>query len=453
MELVKAEARFSIKELNKLFGSNIRAGFDVSVCTDSRSIKSEQIFLPLKGKSFDGHNYINNSFKIPRIFSFCEKKKLSRVKKQYRERLIPVRDTLDAYHKLANYYRKKTNPKVIAVTGSSGKTTTKDLLASILSSRFKVHKTLANHNNEIGVPKTILEMPPTTEVLVLELAMRGKGEIEFLSRTAEPDIAVITNAGTAHIGNLGSLQSIVIAKCEILKHLKKNGLAVLLNDQKLLRKADKIWKGKTAAFDLSQVSDMSFKDGRSYFTLSIKGLCHERYHINALGKVQVLNSLIGILIAKYLGLSPSQIQRGLSVFEIPSGRGRLVKISKDIYLIDESYNANPDSVRAAVNGLTECWGNGYRKILVLGKLAELGKHKDKLLRGLSKWLKAQELSTVITVGKELKMFLSAANVKNTNNTDECHAILKKLLTPHSVALIKGSRVAELEKVIKNLVKN
>lgn len=460
MKLVKSEARFSIKELNKLFKTRFNADFSVSICTDSRIIKPGQFFLPLKGELFDGHNYINNIFKKIwneknlGIFSFCEKKKLSKVKKQYRDRLIVVNNTLDAYHQLANYYRRKINPKVIAITGSSGKTTAKDLLASVLSSSFKVYKTEANFNNEIGLPKTILEMPPDTDVLVLELAMRGKGEIEFLSGTAEPDIAVITNAGTAHIGRLGSQEAIVKAKCEILKHMKKNGLAVLFNDKKLLKAAAKIKRNrKTASFDLEQVSQIMFKNGRSYFTLNMKNLSYETYSVGAMGNIHVLNSLISILIGKYLGLLKHQIQKGLSAFEIPPGRGGLVKISKDIYLIDESYNANPDSVKASVESLVQCWGNEYKKILVLGELAELGKHEGKLLHDLSKWLKDKELSTVITVGKKWKPFLSASNVKNASNTNVCCAILKRLLVPYSVILIKGSRVARLERVIKNLVKN
>ena len=456
MRLVKFEAKFNIKELNQLFKVRFKSkqlDQSFSICTDSRVIKSGQIFLPLIGESFDGHDFINNIFEEEQTtFSFCEKKKIKKVKKQYRNKLIIVKNALDAYHKLANYYRKKINPKVIAITGSSGKTTTKDLVASVLSSRFKVHKTVANFNNEIGLPKTILEMPPDTDVLVLELAMRGKGEIEFLSKTAEPDIAVITNVGTAHIGRLGSLEAIVKAKCEILKHLKKNGLAILADDEKLLKVANKLWKGRAATFDLSQASDINFSAGRTYFTINIKKLCYEKYSIGALGNIHILNTLIAILIAKYLGLIKDEIQRGLSAFEIPPGRGGLLQISKEIYLVDESYNANPDSVKAAVESLIGCWEDGYKKNLILGELAELGKHEDKLLYDLSKWLKTKKLSTVITVGKKLKSFFSGSNVKNVDNIDKSRAILKKLLLPHSVTLVKGSRVAKLERVIE-LVKN
>ena len=456
MKLVKSEAKFSTKDINQLFKTNIKPDFKRSVCTDSRSIKPEEIFLPICGKKLDGHDYINSVFeksvnrKNIKVFSFCEKKKLKKVNKKHREKLIIVENTLNAYHKLANHYRKKINPKVIAITGSSGKTTAKDLLASVLSSTFRVHKTEENFNNEIGVPKTILEMPENTEVLVLELAMRGRGEIEFLSKTAEPDIAIITNTGTAHIGRLGSKEAIIKAKSEILKHLKRDGIAILPNDKNLLKVTEKIWKGKAASFDLKQASEISFKDDRTYFTVDIKRLCYEKYSIYALGAIYVLNSLIAILTAKYLGLEKHEIQRGLSAFRIPAGRGVLFQISRDAFLIDETYNANPESVKAAVLNLTGCWNNGYKKILVLGELAELGKHESKLLEELSGWLKKQKLNNVITIGKKLKPFFSFSNVKNVSNTSECHAILKKLLTPHSVALIKGSRVAGLEKIVENL---
>ena len=185
----------------------------------------------------------------------------------------------------------------------------------------------------------------------------------------------------------------------------------------------------------------------------MKNLSYETYSIGAMGNIHILNSLVSILIGKYLGLLKYQIQKGLLTFKIPPGRGRLVKISKDIYLIDESYNANPDSVKAAVGSLVKCWGNGYKKILILGELAELGGHESKLLHDLSRWLKDKELSTVITVGKKLKPFFTGSNVKNAGNPDECCAILKRLLTPHSVTLVKGSRVARLEKLVEKLLSN
>ena len=158
--------------------------------------------MPFSGEKFDGHMFINEVFAKGVKYSFCEKSKTSGLDQS---KLIVVENTLDAYHKIANYYRRKINPIVIAVTGSSGKTTVKELIATVLNEKYRVHKTEANFNNEIGVPKTILEMPKDTDVLVLELAMRGKGEIRYLSGTSEPDVAIITNVGSSHVGRLGSL--------------------------------------------------------------------------------------------------------------------------------------------------------------------------------------------------------------------------------------------------------
>ena len=213
MTLKKYNAQFQIKELQELFSFNSPASTKVSICTDSRIICSDQLFLPLIGENFDGHDFINNVLDKGIKLSFCSASKLTKVKEVHKKKLIIVRDTLDAYHLLANHYRKKINPRVVAVTGSSGKTTTKELIAEVLATKFKTHKTEANFNNEIGISKTILEMPEDTKALVLELAMRQKGEIKYLSKTSEPDIGVITNIGTAHIGRLGSIDKIIRTKC------------------------------------------------------------------------------------------------------------------------------------------------------------------------------------------------------------------------------------------------
>lgn len=422
-----------------------------SVSTDSRNVKDHQIFLPIKGEKYDGHDFINEvleksnkSRNFPQIFSFCSAKNLPKVKDEFKANLLIVEDTLNAYSKLANYYRKKVNPKVIAVTGSSGKTTTKDLISSIVSTKYKTHKTQANHNNEIGLPMTILEMPSDTEVLVLELAMRAKGEIKYLSWICEPDIAVIINVGIAHIGRLGSRQSIIEAKCEVIEHLNREGLLVLNNDPRLIDCASSIWSGKIETFDLGEVKSISYKGTKTYFDIQSE---KKNYFINALGKVYVLNSLCAIKVANspYLGLSRDEIQSGLASFSVPEGRGNIIELSEDIYLVDETYNANPESVQAAVSNLIDCWSSEYKKILVLGELAELGEHKDVLLKGLNNWFEAQDLSTIITIGNELKQIKTK---NNFSSLEDCLLFLRELMIPKTVVLIKGSHTARLDKLIK-----
>ena len=434
-------AAFNLSELKELFNFKSDENNKISINTDSRTIKQNEIFLPLAGENFDGHDFINSALEICPL-AFCEEVEISKVKEKNKSKLILVENTLDAYHKIANHYRKKINPKVIAITGSSGKTTVKDLISSVLSIKYKVHKTEANFNNEIGVPKTILEMPEGTQVLVLELAMRGKGEIGFLSKTSEPDIVVITNVGTAHIGRLGTRENIAEAKCEALIYLRKEGIAVLHNDPLLKEEAKKLWHGKTIFFDLNETKDVSFEGGRSNFSF------HDRkYSIPTLGRIHVLNSIVGILVAETLGLKKEEIDKGLNSFNVPEGRGEIVKLKGDVYLIDETYNANPDSVKAAVSNLLECWGNDFKKVLVLGELAELGDCQDNLLKELAIWLQSKYLDNIITVGNKLSEINFAQNAKDNK---ECCAILKNLIMPKTIFLLKGSHAAKLNEVVDYL---
>lgn len=439
------QAKFSSNELNELFTSKIIIKEDHSINTDSRTIKEGEIFLPLPGEKFDGHDFINDIVKSGKQ-SFCEKTKIDKVESKYHTNLIQVESALDAYHKIANHYRKKINPKVIAVTGSSGKTTTKELISSVLSAKYKIHKTEKNYNNEIGVPKTILEMPQDTEVLVLELAMRGLNQINYLSKTAEPDIAIITNVGTAHIGILGSVENIIKAKSEILEYLNKDGCAILHNNPKLLEQTKKIWLGKTITFDENQIKNVTYKNGQSTF------LFNEEYSINALGKIYVLDSIIAILSAKELGMKKEEIQKGLNVFSVPSGRGNILSLGENKFLINETYNANPDSVKEAAFNLQESFDNSFNKVFVIGEMAELGDHQDKLLGELGKWLLDKNMSNVITIGEKLKQVnqMLGNKAKNVKNIEECCSILEGLMKPNTVISVKGSRVAGLEKIIEFL---
>ena len=435
---------FKSRDLFELF--SFKADLDLSFCisTDSRQIEPSQIFLPLFGEKFDGHDFIDEVLDKKILYSFCEKSKLQKVRNEaHRTKLIVVESSLDAYHKLAKQYLNRIKPKVIAVTGSSGKTTVKELIASVLSTRFRVHKTKANYNNEFGVPKTILEMPQDTEILILELAMRGEGQIRYLSKTAEPDIGIITNVGSAHIGLLGSKKSIIKAKCELLSELRKDGIAVLFNDKELVSYAKTVWEGNLQTFGLSMLEKLSYSGGIT--SLVYKG---EKFVIKAQGEIYAFNSLCAILVAYQLGLNADQVREGLASFQIPNGRGNVVPLKGNIFLIDESYNANPESVKAAVKNVIDSWDKSYKKVLVLGELAELGDHKAKLLSDLNLWLDSKDLYRVITVGNALSEITSGRNVKNI---EECCDILKDLLRPDTVFVIKGSHIAGLNKVVEYLV--
>lgn len=418
-------AEFTIDELSKLLSFKLDkeklSNKTHLINTDTRSIQKGEIFLPLTGENFNGHDFINEAFSNGATFSFCERDFVEKVDNEHRKNLIFVNNSLDAYHKLANYYRNKINPIVIAITGSSGKTTIKDLIASVLSVKYKTHKTKANFNNEIGIPKTILEMPHDTKVLVLELAMREKGEIDYLSKTAEPDIAIITNVGSAHIGKLGSLEEIVRAKCELFNHTRKTGKKIVYDDKKIIQ------------------------------CLKSKGISDfETFGKEGEGK-EKLNKDLVFKIAKHLGLSDDEIREGLSKYKIPMGRGNVIPLENNVYVIDETYNASPETVKEAVKSLLNDFKD-YNQILVLGKLAELGKEEKPLIEDLVKWLQDKHLADIITIGNQCRDIPWNVSVKNVEDINEACAILDKLLVPKSVVLVKGSRVAGLEKIVDYLTK-
>lgn len=435
--------------MSNLFNVNVNFKEKLSINTDTRTIKENEVFLPLIGEKFDGHDFIEDILNKGNL-AFCEISKLHKIDKKYHESLILVENVLDAYHKIANYYRKKINPKVVSITGSSGKTTTKEIVSAVLSAKYKTHKTEKNYNNEIGLPKTILEMPSDTEVLILELAMRGLGEISLLSKTSYPDIGIITNVGTAHIGRLGSVENIIKAKSELLEYIKKDGIAILHNNVKLIEHIKNIWTGKTITFDQAQIKNSSYKDGITHFSFS-----EEDFYIGALGTVYILDSIIAILTAKELNMKKEEIQKGLSKFSVPSGRGNVLNLGENLFLINETYNANPDSVKEAILNLSKSFDASFNKVFVLGEMAELGEHENILLEDIGKLLLKTDLLNVITIGEKLKQvnLILGNKVKNVKNVEECCKILSGLVKPNTVISVKGSRVAGLEKIIEFLESN
>lgn len=446
------KAKFKIEEIIGLFSSDIQTkekGLEYDICTDSRSIGKGQIFLPIKGEKFDGHDYINEAIEKGAYYSFCEKKSAYKVNDKYKSKLILVNNTLDAYNETASYYRKKVNPNVIAITGSTGKTTTKNLLVSILSEKYKTHSTEANFNNEIGVPKTILEMEEGIEVLVLELAMRKEGEIKYLTKTAKPDIALITNIGSSHIGRLGSREAIIRAKSEIIEGLNKDGLLVINDDKDLERYVRKKWSGEIKKFNLETTNNIKAGNGKTKFLID-----KNQYEVNGVGRQFVLAVLPSILIARHLGLKEEEINKGIAKFSPPEGRGNIIKTKEGNYIIDESYNASPDSVKEAARGVAELWGKSFQKIIVLGEIAELGEKEGELLKELKSYLdKLQPINEIITIGRQFDKEKWETSHNNAGSIEECCNILDKLLDRNkkNVVLVKGSRVSKLEKVVQHLV--
>ncbi len=327
--------------------------------TDSRTLEEGDLFLALIGNNYDGHNYINEAFQKKARFVIAEKVPEG-LSNELQERILLVPKTLNHYHLLAKTYKDLINPITIAVTGSAGKTTMKNLLASVLKQRYSIHVTAANENNEIGLPKTILNMPETTELLILEMGMRGKNQIKLLSETAEPNIAIITNIGTAHIELLGSREAIRDAKLEILAGLKGNrGLeSTLLVDSNLyqeLQKLNFINPNTKEKINANKIIEFN-----SETQLRVQGLISEglKADISAVYKVALM-----------LGLNDKQIQQGLASYRPDKGRGQFIYDKDGNLFIDETYNSNTVAVVNSCKAMLEQFPQ-ESKYAVLGDILE-----------------------------------------------------------------------------------
>ena len=306
---------------------------------------------------------------------------------------LRVPDTLAAYHEIAQWWRRKLNTPIVAITGSVGKTTTKELIAAaLLTQGGAVLKTQANYNNEIGVPKTLLSLDASHDYGVVEMGMRGPGQIALLTQTTRPNVAVITNVGTAHIELLGSEQAIADAKCELFQGLDDKGIAVLnQNDKRLMKTAARVWSGEQITFGL-EAGDVAGRLIDSDW-LEVEGV---KLPLPLPGKHNATNLLAAIAVMKALGLDWQTLQSGLKV-DVPSGRSTRVTLPNHLVFLDETYNAGVESMTAALTLLKET--PGRRHIAVLGTMKELGAHSVRLHRQVGQVVKDLSLDALFTLAE------------------------------------------------------
>lgn len=438
---------FKLKELIQATGAEILKNktdiTDFEISTDTRKIEGGEIYLPLKGENFDGENFLDKA-----VLAGAEGCFISRT--QYPDEadvVLKVDDTRKAYLELANFLRHKVNPKVVAITGSSGKTTTKEIVYSVLSKKFKTHKTFSNHNNEIGFCETLMTMPEDTEVLIVEMGMRGFGEIELLSKYAEPDFAVITNAGSAHIGRLGSLDNIAKAKAEIVKYLKPEGVFISQNNDRVKKFVS--FAGKKIYYSLSDAEILERKP--SYSKFLYKG---KEYELNVEGDYNVENSLAAIELGVLLNMSYEEIREGLKSYKPIEKRWETQNVGRYV-IINDSYNANPESMKASVSTFIRLYKNS---VVILGNMGELGEHSAELHREVGEYLKniPESKDTVFfTVGnlaKEISDVLSgtAKFVKNFENNKDVSKYLLDNADVGNTIFLKASRSMKFEEIIEQL---
>ena len=427
-------------------------------CKDTRILQNGDVYVGIKGEKFDGNTLykqaIENGAKVCILQGIEADEEYIKNKEVS---IILVDDTIKAIGKIANFKRNlygKDFP-VIAVTGSVGKTSTKDIIASVVSEKYKVLKTEGNMNNHIGLPFTILKLKDE-EALVVEMGMNHFGEIDYLTNIAEPNIAVITNIGTSHIGNLGSRENILKAKLEILnsKNIKN---VVINNDNDLLHKWYEENKNKYEIHTYgienesnSKAKDIYLMEQSSKFTAITE---NEKYEITVPvgGEHFVYNALCALTVGRVLELSKKEIENGIKKFELTKKRMEISKIKDNVTIINDSYNASFDSMKAALKYLKDIEGD--RKIAVLGDMLELGSYAEDLHRKVGEEFNKNNIDVLVTVGELAKNINNIVNTKKNyhfENNKEAEVFLNKELKQGDVALFKASNGMKFFEIIEKL---
>ena len=412
------------------------------ITTDTRRLQPGHLFLALRGEKFDGHDFAGVAVEKGAIAVIADRRAAPQLNGVPQ---LQVEDTLLAYQQIARWWRDQFDIPVIAVTGSVGKTTTKELIAAVLSTKGNVLKTQANYNNEIGVPKTLLELGSEHDYAVIELAMRGPGQIALLAQIARPTVGVITNVGTAHIGLLGSEQAIANAKCELLAEMPSTSVAVLNHDnQRLIETAATVWQGQTLTYGLEggdlhgQLIDPE--------TLEVEGM---QLPIPLAGRHNALNYLGALAVAKQLEVDWASLTKGLSV-ELPSGRSRRYDLPNDIVILDETYNAGLESMLAALQLLAQT--PGKRHIAVLGAMKELGERSPEFHQQVGKMAQQLNLDALLVLvnDPEAKAIATGAASLPTECFSSYEALVKRLeelVRSGDRILFKASRSVGLDRVV------
>ncbi len=417
----------------------------LGIGTDSRKLKKGEIFIALVGKNFDGHDFVKQAIEKEAIAIVISEKPSVKIPEHIPQ--FVVKDTLKAYQKIARWWRDRFDFPIIAITGSVGKTTTKELIAGVLETTGKVLKTEANYNNEIGVPKTLLNLDLGHNYAAIEMAMRASGEIALLTRIARPTIGVITNVGTAHIGRLGSREAIARAKCELLAEMDRSSLAILNHDDRLLMTvAAEVWQGKTITYGLEGGDLTGQLIDRD--TLRVEGL---DLPLPLKGRHNAYNYLAAIAVAKAVGIDLKRLEAGISI-ALPEGRSQRYHLPEDIIILDETYNAGFESTIASLKLLEET--PGLRRIAVLGTMKELGEESVFLHHQVGETVKKLEIDLLLILVDEAATREIAAGVQGAVMTElfedrqEILNRLKQIVKSGDRILFKASNSVGLNQVVE-----
>ena len=444
-EIVKATKGALLKEADV---KEIKA-----ISTDTRKIEEGTMFIALKGENFNGNNYVLDAFNKGAKIAIVDEVKCDLNELKEDVALIKVQNTGRALMDLAKFYREKLGLKVVGITGSAGKTSTKDLVAAVLSYKYKVFKTKGNFNNEIGLPLMILELDSTYDVAILEMGMRGLGQIKELAEIASPDLGIITNIGISHIEILKTRENILKAKMEIATFFDKNNtLVVCGNDDFLgaLPEAEyKIVKtGVGENFEIG-AKNIALEELSSKFTV-YDGEKEEEFSLDMPGEHNISNLMLGIAIAKELGVSFEEMKRGLKNIEATSMRLELIK--KDGFsILNDCYNSSPVAVKSAIDVMKNI--EGKRRIAVLGTMRELGHKSEEAHEEIGKYAKENGIEKVLCFGDFSENIKEGYGEGCTvyENKEELIKDLLNIICDGDIILVKASRSLKFEEITKALL--
>lgn len=443
----------------KLYGKVSDAQLMImGVSTDTRTLQTNQLFIPLVGERFNGHQFLDQAVAMGAAAALWQKDQP--MPKKSSIPLLVVEDTLVALQTLAACYRRETGVKVVGVTGSNGKTTTKDLIGSVLAVKYRVHRTQGNLNNHIGLPLTILSMPRETEIAVLEMGMNHTGEISALSRIALPDVAVVTNIGEAHLEYLGSREAIADAKLEIRDGLSEQGLLIVDGDEPLLKERLARENRQVIRVGWNEENDDRIQGIRLKGTQGINFTSFatgHQFELPLMGKHNALNALLAVAVGRHFGMKEKEIQKGLQQSEQSGMRLETQMARNGMTIINDAYNASPTAMKATIDLLMSL-DSGKEKWVLLADMLELGSKEEDYHREVGRYAVMKGVHRIYTYGERGHWIAQGAReakgeqVNHFQSVEEAAAVLSHDGGQEVILLAKASRGALLENVIELLKK-
>ena len=455
-----------VKDILNICNCKLLCGNEEEICSnfsrDSREINEGDIYLGIKGERFNGSNFYKEAFEKGAKGCILQDIEISKEEiDKYKDKfIIIVENVVDTLQKIAKYKRSLYDIPVIGITGSVGKTSTKDIIASVMATKYNVLKTQGNYNNEIGLPLTVLKLKEH-DALVLEMGMSAFKEMSLLTDIAKPTTGVVTIIGSSHIGELGSRENILKAKLEILEGLDKNGALIINNDNDLLNLWNKesLDNHKHITYGIENKSVLNAKnihireDGSS-FTVKINGIDYT-VDIPVAGKHFIYNSLAAIAVGLENNIEIEKIIEGISNFSLTKRRMEIIKTSNNITIINDCYNASYESVKAALEYVSSLKSN--RKIAVLGDVLELGGFSRQMHQKMGEEVVNNNIDILVTVGKEAKIIADTVKNKSENvevylfdNNTDASNLIKEKMKENDVILVKASNGMHFEEIVNSI---